>query len=79
MYQGIWHFQQVRKNHKLAQVQARDTIKKQVVKDNGYECYIVRDLGKFDPGFVTLEFYKFLHSLEFKNVLKEIKLTNLLI
>jgi hypothetical protein len=71
-YNGIWHYKQVRKNHKLAQVQARDTIKKQIVKDNGYSHYIIRDLGKFDKTFITLEFYKFLHSLVYKKVLKQI-------
>ena len=64
LWNGIWHYQQVRKNHSLAQVQSRDKIKIDVIKDNGYISYVVKDLGKHSKSFVEKEFEKF---LEFVN------------
>lgn len=63
-YNGIWHYEDLGGKHKLAQVQARDKIKEEVIKSCGYKLYIVKDLGKFNKDFVHAEFDKFIHQLE---------------
>jgi hypothetical protein len=75
-YNGIWHYKQVRKNHKLEQVQARDRLKQKIILDNGYTYYIVRDLGKFDKVFVKTEFDKFMHSFRWRAVMQDIIVKN---
>lgn len=72
LYNGIWHYQQVRKNHNLKQVQARDTLKQSIIIDNGFKYYIVKDMGKFDNDFVKTQFNLFLHKLSFKSCLTKI-------
>lgn len=59
LWNGIWHYKQVRKGHSLVQVQARDKIKLDVIKDNGYASYVIVDMGKHNPEFVKSEFEKF--------------------
>lgn len=74
LWNGIWHYKQVRKNHSVKQVQARDKIKKKVIKSNGYKVYVVKDLGKHNPEFVEKQFKKFLkfiYKLEAEQQLKQ--------
>lgn len=75
LYNGIWHYQQVRKNHNLKQVQARDTLKQSIITDNGFKYYIVKDMGKFDNDFVKTQFNLFLHKLSFKSCLENLRMT----
>ena len=56
LWNGIWHYKQVRENHSLKQVQSRDKIKEDIIKDHGYTAYIISDLGKFDRKFVEQQF-----------------------
>lgn len=63
LYDGIWHYKQVNKNHKLEQVQSRDVLKRKIIEDNGYNYYTVVDMGKFNKEFVWNEFIKFIHQL----------------
>jgi hypothetical protein len=72
LYNGIWHYKQVRKNHNLAQVQARDKIKESVIKNNGYTYHIVKDMGKFNKQFVDGQFWLFIHKQKFKECLQDI-------
>lgn len=72
LYNGIWHYKQVRKDHNLKQVQARDRIKEKVIINNGYTYYIVKDMGGFNEKFISREFFLFLHKLSFKICLDEI-------
>jgi hypothetical protein len=58
LWNGIWHSQKVRKGHSVKQVQSRDKIKVDVIKDNGYIPYIITDLGKHNKIFVEEEFNK---------------------
>jgi hypothetical protein len=82
LYNGIWQsqrfgqYKQVRKNHNLAQVQARDKIKESVIKNNGYSYHIVKDMGKFDKEFVEHQFRLFIHKHNFKYYLENLKLIN---
>lgn len=69
LYDGIWHFQQVRKEHNLKQVQSRDIIKRKIILNNGCFYYTIKDLGKFDIEFVTNQFNLFIHTLSFNKVL----------
>lgn len=62
-YNGIYHYQQIGKKHKLKQVQSRDKLKKQIVFNNGYIFYEVKDLGKFNIDFVYNEFHKFIFNV----------------
>ena len=75
LYNGIWHYQQVRKNHNLNQVQTRDTIKKSIILENGYNYHIVKDMGKFNPKFVQDQFNFFIHTLNFRKSLDLIVVT----
>src|ERR1700722_4350822 len=59
LWNGIWHFKQVRKSHSVKQVQARDKIKIDVIKQNGYIPYVVIDMGKYNKKFVEEQFKKF--------------------
>jgi hypothetical protein len=72
LYNGIWHYQKVNKNHKLNAVQSRDKIKQRVILNNGYDYYIIKDMGSFKKSFVEKEFYLFIHKLKFKITLQAI-------
>lgn len=72
LYNGIWHYKQVKKNHNLHQVQTRDKLKQQIILDNNYTFYIIKDIGKFNKLFVQEQFYLFLHKQLFKNILTQI-------
>lgn len=62
-YNGIYHYKQIGKKHKLQQVQSRDKLKKQIVFNNGYIFYEVKDLGKFNIDFIYNEFHKFIFNV----------------
>jgi hypothetical protein len=49
---GVWHYKQVRHVHSVAQVQARDKIKIDTIINNGWEPYIIKDMGKHNKKFV---------------------------
>lgn len=63
MWNGIWHYKQISKTSSLKQIQSRDKIKHSVIKSNGYEVYIIKDMGKENPKFVEKEFKKFIKTL----------------
>lgn len=71
-YNGIWHYKKVRRNHNLSQVQTRDIIKQSVIKANGYDYYIIKDMGKYKQEFVEEQFWLFLHKIIFRKVLAEL-------
>lgn len=60
LWNGIWHYKKVRAKHSLAQVQSRDKIKQDVIIDNLYMPYIIKDMGKFNKNFVENEFNIFI-------------------
>lgn len=63
LWNGIHHYKQVSKTQSLAQVQARDRIKLDVIQKHGYTPYVIMDMGKYNRGFVEMEFECFLQSL----------------
>jgi hypothetical protein len=69
LWNGIWHYEQVRNGSSVKQVQARDKIKLDTIVANGYISYTIKDMGKHNPKFVQDEFDKFCSWLEVQNVL----------
>ena len=74
LYDGIFHHKQVKKDHKLKQIQSRDKIKRTIIIENGYKFYTINDLGKFNKNFVKDQFDLFIHKLIFKETLNNINL-----
>ena len=72
LYDGIFHFKQVKKGMNLNQIQSRDRIKRNIILDNGYKYYTVKDLGKFNKKFVINEFNLFIHKLNFNITLQKL-------
>lgn len=58
LWNGIWHYKKITKQHSVKQVQNRDLIKINEIKKIGYEPYIIKDLGKYNKSFVENEFNK---------------------
>jgi hypothetical protein len=60
LWNGIWHYRKITKNHSLDQVQNRDRIKIKEIKKEGYIPYVIEDLGKFNEEKVKWEMDKFM-------------------
>lgn len=61
LWNGKWHYEKIKENHSVEQVQNRDKIKIKEIKNCGYKPYIVKDMGKFNQQFVESEFEKFMN------------------
>lgn len=59
LWNGVWHYKQIKKNTSLRQIQNRDKIKIEEILKYGYTPYIIKDMGKYNPNFVEQEFKKF--------------------
>lgn len=56
-WNGIWHYKQLPvHNHHLRQVQNRDKIKKELYESSGWKVYVIQDMGKRNPTFVSRQF-----------------------
>lgn len=64
-WNGIWHYRQVRRNHNLKQVQARDAIKEKVITSHGYSVYTIKDMGSAHKSFVEEQFARFMNYVYF--------------
>lgn len=62
LWNGKWHYEKITKSHSVKQVQNRDKIKLVEIHKAGYSAYTVKDMGKFNKGFVEAEFEKFLEK-----------------
>jgi hypothetical protein len=62
LWNGIWHYKQLAKTQSLKQIQARDMVKTAIIKKYGYIPYVIKDMGRYDKGFVDQEFeiFKFM-------------------
>lgn len=58
LWNGVWHYKQIKKDCSLLQIQTRDKIKLDVINKSGYTTYIIKDEGKYNPKFVEAEFEK---------------------
>ena len=54
------------------QIQSRDKIKRKIIKENNYQYYTIKDLGKFNKEFVLYEFNLFIHKIKFKSTIEQI-------
>lgn len=59
LWNGIWHYKQIKKDSSLIQIQNRDNIKINEIIKCGFKPYVIKDLGKYDEFFVKKEFEKF--------------------
>jgi len=76
LYDGIFHFKQVKKQMNLTQIRSRDKLKRHIIIRNGYTYYTVKDLGKFNKQFVINEFNLFIHKLQYNIVLRQMLINN---
>jgi YHS domain-containing protein len=58
LWNGKWHYQKIKEDHSVEQVQNRDKIKIKEIKNCGYTPYIIKDMGKYKKQFVEDEFNK---------------------
>lgn len=63
LWNGPWHYRKITKKHSVKQVQNRDKIKITEIKNKGYIPYIIKDMGKYDKGFVEAQFEKLLEYI----------------
>ena len=61
LWNGKWHYEKIKENHSVEQVQNRDRIKIKEIENCGYKPYIIKDMGKYNPQFVENEFQKFIN------------------
>ena len=61
LWNGRWHYEQIKKSQSVAQVQNRDKIKIGEIKRAGYTPYVIKDMGKASEKKVNAEFETFLN------------------
>jgi hypothetical protein len=64
LWNGKWHYSQIKEKHSVEQVQNRDRIKQEEIIKAGYEFYVIKDFGKADNQFVTKKFEEMLVYLK---------------
>lgn len=60
LWNGIWHYKKITRQHSVEQVQNRDNIKIHKIIEEGYIPYIIKDMGQYNESFVNEEFNKLL-------------------
>jgi len=63
VWNGIWHYKQIYTKQSLKQIQNRDNLKIQKIKENEYIPYIIKDMGKYNKKKVKEEFNKLLQFI----------------
>lgn len=64
LWNGKWHYEKIKNNHSVKQVQNRDNIKINEILKCGYEPYIIKDMGKYNKKFVNEQFDIFIEFLK---------------
>ena len=64
LWNGPWHYKQITKSHSVKQIQNRDKIKINEIKECGWTPYIIKDMGKANKDFVKEKFDEFLKYLK---------------
>lgn len=59
LWNGVWHYKKITKQHSVKQVKNRDRIKINEIKKMGYTPYVIKDMGDFNPKFVEEKFSSF--------------------
>lgn len=62
LWNGIWHYKKISKNHSLKQVQNRDRIKLNEIENCGFNVHIIKDMGRHNKIFVEENFKDFLRK-----------------
>lgn len=60
LWNGVWHYKKITKQHSVELVQNRDKIKINEIKQSGWIPYIIKDEGKYNPSFVQEKFNEFI-------------------
>ena len=63
LWNGKWHYEKIKANHSVKQVQNRDRLKIREIEKCGYKPYIIKDLGKYNLEKVNSEFKLFLINM----------------
>lgn len=63
LWNGPWHYKKITQAHSVKQVQNRDNIKLNEIRNAGWTPYIIKDMGKFNSDFVEKQFNIFLDFL----------------
>jgi hypothetical protein len=69
LWNGKWHYEKILKGTSVIQIQNRDRIKIKEIENLGFEPYIIKDMGKYNPAFVEEQFNIFLEFIESKKIL----------
>lgn len=59
LWNGNWHYKQIRRGTSLRKIQNRDAIKVREIETAGWTPYVIKDTGKHDRTLVEEEFRKF--------------------
>lgn len=76
LYNGVFHYKRVYKDQKLERMIAKDKLKQQIIIQNGYTYYIVKDLKSYNKKFVVEQFNLFIHKLNYNLVLHQLIVNN---
>lgn len=60
LWNGPWHYKQIKNKQSLKQIQNRDKIKISEIINSNYEPYIIKDMGSYNKDFVEEKFEEFL-------------------
>lgn len=60
LWNGPWHYKQIKNKQSLKQIQNRDEIKISEIINSNYEPYIIKDMGSYNKDFVEEKFGEFL-------------------
>ncbi len=69
LWNGKWHYEQIKKQHSVKQVQNRDNIKINEIKKCGWIPYVIKDMGKYNKAFVNEQFNIFINYLKNNNII----------
>lgn len=64
LWNGNWHYKEIKKGSSLSQIQNRDKIKVEEIIKCGWIPYIIEDRGKYKKSFVEDEFKKFMDFIK---------------
>lgn len=71
LWNGKWHYEKITEKHSVNQVQTRDKIKLNAIKNFGWIPYTIKDMGKYNPVFVRNKFEEFKQWLIIQICLKQ--------
>lgn len=64
LWNGNWHYKEIKKGSSLTQIQNRDKIKVREIEKCGWIPYTIKDEGKYNKHFVEEEFKKFMDFIK---------------